>query len=687
MRAAVYQELMTSTTSTLPSELLSALGTLAQELSIGVAIDRPDGRREWLVPCVNEACAQESPKAESGASCAFRQSSTLESRIDGVYSLTLCSRLSTSAAVFDSLQKIARLTVERREILSREEPLLQELAASLDTIGVLYSVDLQSREDLQHVIDNLLDRAVAAGPDVAALFWVLDRDSLRAVAERRTQRPRSRGSLSGVIGTARLRGASLVFDDITQWPDQENLEPELRGAGSVAVIPVRTRQGLEAVLEVWRAPGQPQFQTPAVRLLETVALQAARAIGNDRLYRAAVEGERMRQELDMGASIQQHLLLGKQPQGIAGVEIANYMLPSLQVGGDFYQFIRHSDTCFDAIVGDVMGKGIGPALMGAATKSTLLRMVAEKKNSRDGALPELADIVSATNRNMGWELVNVNSFVTVFYARVDLNTRTLTYVDAGHTQTIHYTSSDGSIALLRGEGVPIGFNEAETYRQSERRLAPGDIVLIYSDGMSEACDPEGRQFGVVKIIDCLLKHASLSAAEIASAISSEIIEFRGTADLADDLTCLIVKIQDNIKPCVCRLVIHGHTADLRPLRDWVARSVSACSPVAVLEDTLFNIQLAVQEVATNIITHGLGCGACREIAVEAYCDGRMLHIKFEYDGVPFTCEAPSEPCFDGSRDNGFGLYIIDQLMDEATYAFADGRNTIRLKKRLDHLQE
>ena len=681
----------------LRDELRRRLDRPASAAHIGVAFESPAMAREWLIPCSPAMCSV--PPYTSLIACTqcaaqrivrftFEGSSSCQ--------IVLCAQDADASSQFDCIQELATAVAEIQEVISREDPLLQELAASWETLATLYesSLDLQSCDNLQKVTDRLLDRSVAAGSDVCALLWILEQDEFRVVAGRRCQLPTSRSVSQGLLAVARERAIPVVLDGCSDPLVNVELEPELRDAGPIALIPVRTRQGLEVLLQVWRGADGAPFETPAVRLLEAIALQAASAIENDRLYHAALEGERMRQEIEIGASIQQHLLLGEHPQDIRGVEIANYMLPSLQVGGDFYQFVSHSATCFDAIVGDVMGKGIGAALMGAATKSTLLRVIAERNGGCDvGCLPQPADIVTRTNRDMSRELVQLDSFVTLFYARIDLEPKTLTYVDAGHTQTLHYIQADGSINLLRGKEFPLGFSGAETYQQSVVKLAPGDIVFIYSDGLSEASDPSGQLYGVDRIRHFLQRNATLSASEIANRISDEVRAFRASTHLDDDLTCLVIKVcrpleaEGTADSMDHRLVIAGNVNQLERLRDWLAKSVSSNTPVPLSDDTLFKILLAVQEAATNVMFHGLQPQSSQDLTVQIRFERSALSVEIVYEGASFSPESVPAPSFDGSRDHGFGMFLIDQLMDEVSYTFTQGRNAIRLVKQLDRPKE
>ena len=665
---------------------------------IGLVFESPLTAPEWLIRCTH--CSAKLHAAGSIArfgGCA----EPMNQRVAGCEvvdigrcQVHMCSPDATSPAILNCVEELVKLIFEICEIVSREEPLLQELATSWETLDALYetSLDLQSHDSLQKVTDRLLDRSIAASPDISAILWILEKDEFRAVAQRRCEPPVARPRTQGLVGLAHLSGAPIVADGCTSELVDTSLDLELRGSGPAVAIPVHTRQGLEAVLEVWRDFGRPSFETPAIRLLEAMAQQAASATENDRLYRAALDGECMRQEIEIGASIQQHLLFGKPVGEIHGGEIAHCMIPSLRVSGDFYAFIRHSDVCIDAVIGDVMGKGIPAALMGAATKIALLRVIAEGKNGRDKErLPEPAEIVTAANRHMCRQLEELGSFVTLFYARFDFARKTLAYVDAGHTATVHYIKKTDSIDLLKGEGFPLGFSDTETYQQSELRLGAGDIIFAYSDGMTEAADRQGLRYDTGGVADYLGRNATARAAEIARGIADDVIAYRSGVELDDDMTCLVVKLGDQAgDPPACsthRHKIAAESGQLESLREWLGSTLRESSPVSIGDKGINGMQLALQEAATNIMFHGLQSDALREIAVAARFEGTKLRLELTYDGLEFTGKNLPPPCFDGSRDHGFGLFLINQLMDEVSYTSVEGHNTVLLSKELTGLQE
>jgi anti-sigma regulatory factor (Ser/Thr protein kinase) len=289
--------------------------------------------------------------------------------------------------------------------------------------------------------------------------------------------------------------------------------------------------------------------------------------------------------------------------------------------------------------------------------------------------------MTIANRYMSTELVQLESFVTLFYGRFNTSSNTLTYVDAGHTQTMHYKKEDDSVEFLKGDGFPLGFSATELYEQSEVSLASGDVVLLYSDGMSEATDPAGLAYGPDRIAAFVREHASTCASDIVSGITRDVIAFRTISDFDDDLTCLAIKTNQSCN-CSRRLVLRGDVDNLERLRQWLANTISAGLGIPPDHILISNTQLAAQEAFTNVTFHGLLPGGSQEITITVKSDHLAVELELQYDGKPFIREDAGPPSLDGSSDDGFGLFLIDELMDEVSYKAKGRRNFIRLRKAI-----
>jgi PAS domain S-box-containing protein len=257
--------------------------------------------------------------------------------------------------------------------------------------------------------------------------------------------------------------------------------------------------------------------------------------------RAIRTPEGRQRESQIGARIQQTLLFGRPPSNLPGVAVAALTVPSQQIDGDFYDFLAHHDRCFDVVVGDVMGKGVPAALLGAAIKSRLLHALSRLMYAMgQGQLPQPEEIVNEVHADLTEHFMDLQVFATLCYYRFDLATWRASFVDCGHTKTIHYRRREQECVLLQGENMPLGCNAQEVYRQVMIPFAAGDMFLFYSDGVSEARDKTGEFFDVSRIVELVRLHGSLDPQALIEKVRQAVVAHSGFATFADDLTCVAV---------------------------------------------------------------------------------------------------------------------------------------------------
>ncbi|MDM8536482.1 SpoIIE family protein phosphatase [Desulfobacterales bacterium HSG17] len=249
------------------------------------------------------------------------------------------------------------------------------------------------------------------------------------------------------------------------------------------------------------------------------------------------------QEISTASEIQKALLTGHPPNDLKGIEIAQMTIPSQRVDGDFYDFFQMSDNCLDIIIGDVMGKGVPAALLGAATKSHLLHVLNEQiRITAKEEYPEPASIISETNRRMISQLERLETFTTLCYARFDLEKNKFSFIDCGHMRTICLHTKTRTISLHQGVNMPLGFPQADPFQIESLTFEHGDLFFFYSDGLTEAKNPDGKMFGEKRLLDLILQKADNSPKELAENIYKAILDFAQGDNFNDDFTCIAVRI-------------------------------------------------------------------------------------------------------------------------------------------------
>ena len=251
----------------------------------------------------------------------------------------------------------------------------------------------------------------------------------------------------------------------------------------------------------------------------------------EELKRTTAEKERLLRELEIARGIQQSFLPDSIPK-LVGLDIAAVNLPARMVGGDFYDFIPVAKDKIGLVVADVSGKGI-PAALFMALSRTLVRATTIGKLSVLEAIQKANKLIVEDSKT--------NMFVTLFYAILDSKERKLQYVNAGHNPPIFFRKSGGDITLLEAQGIPMGLLAEMDISVDQISLKKGDVVILYTDGITEATNKEGEQFEIERLSQVLKENSHLSAESIMKKIQEEVNTFVGGQPQFDDITLMVVK--------------------------------------------------------------------------------------------------------------------------------------------------
>lgn len=398
-------------------------------------------------------------------------------------------------------------------------------------------------------------------------------------------------------------------------------------------------------------------------------------------------------ELQLGGKIQNTILLGKVPTDLSGLDIEAISLPSKSIDGDFFEFYRPSHECFDIVLADVMGKGLPAALVGTAVKTHLTRYAAPVSSSRvyskssgwrkDIFSPEA--IMAQVQSKISKPLIDLEYFVCLSYARIDLQKRTLTLVDCGATKPIIYRAKEKKASTLKGSNFPLGMIENDNYSSVEVPIKKDDLIVFYSDGVTEALNPEGEQFGDDRLLAFVEKHHQKSSGEIIKILKKELIDFCKSDTFNDDLTVVAVRVTANSRvsdaPNMKTAKFASDLSQLQALREFIEQGCKNIPGDA--ERMIQQLQLAVNEAFCNIVEHGYQNSNRGEIEVdiEQTYEGIVLNIKDQ--GKAFDPSQIEDPSFAGDKYGGFGLFMIKQIADVIAYSPKEkeaGWNQLTLSK-------
>ncbi len=315
-----------------------------------------------------------------------------------------------------------------------------------------------------------------------------------------------------------------------------NYQESLLEKGIFTIIPMIIKHKIIGLMLLGLKHSGAKFAGKDLDLLYAVANQSAVAIENARLYRSEAEKIKLERDLDLARKIQQGLLPKKIPE-IKGLDISGEMIPAMQVGGDYYDLIPIGEDKLFVVVGDVSGKGLSASLY-----MTKLQTMVESA-CKPGKEPR--EILIDINKRI-YQSMERNWFVTMTLALFDMKENKVKFCRAGHMPV--FTAQNGSINKYRTLGLGIGLERGiifeKTLNEEEVALHKNQIFAFFSDGITEAMNEKNDLFGEEKLSELLINKSSHKSRDILNDIWKNIKSYRGTAEVNDDMTMVVVKICD-----------------------------------------------------------------------------------------------------------------------------------------------
>jgi len=248
------------------------------------------------------------------------------------------------------------------------------------------------------------------------------------------------------------------------------------------------------------------------------------------------ERERMQKELEIARNVQVGLLPKESPV-VNGFDISGTCLPAKEVGGDYFDFVRLGPAKLGIAVGDVSGKGVPAAIYMTLTKGIL------QSHAEENISPKL--VLNKVNKLL-YRTIEKNSFVSMFYAILDTDSRQLTYARAGHNPGIIVSQGEGNSTLLSAEGIALGLEEGtvfdKTLQENTIEVKTGDTLVFYTDGIVEAMNERLDEFGEKKFLEIIEKNRHLSSSRMIDLILKEIRDFAASYPQNDDITLVVIKV-------------------------------------------------------------------------------------------------------------------------------------------------
>ncbi|MCF7849846.1 MAG: SpoIIE family protein phosphatase, partial [Kiritimatiellales bacterium] len=454
-------------------------------------------------------------------------------------------------------------------------------------------------------------------------------------------------------------------------------------------VPVKRKDGAIRTVMLKSAGLQLDGRDCAIAIFTDIT---QRVKAENTLHTAHLQLEQVLARLnDSAGEVQRALLVNPPPHACPRLDVASRVVPAENVGGDFCDFMPHREECLDLVVGDVMGKGMASGLVAASIVGNCLRIIAGMlmNSARPDWIPSPSEIVESLHSLMARELIVLDKFASLCYARVVPEKRQAALVNCGHQQTIHYCAARGVCELVENTNMPIGFAMREHYLERRLDIDADDILVFYSDGITEARAPNRKMFGVHRLIRTVEKTADESAETIMDAIFGKLTSFSGDEQQRDDRMCIVIKVRSVTSSpprTIVETTVDSTPEQLRTLRKKLGGALKRPEFKTLSAKDRQLLLLAVQEAGSNIIQHAYGGASGNPITLCLDLLDRALRVTLIHKGIAFMGKASKQPeDMDDFQETGYGLQIIENAVDNYRF-FTDstGKNCICLTK---HMQQ
>jgi phosphoserine phosphatase RsbU/P len=407
----------------------------------------------------------------------------------------------------------------------KELSILNEIGAAISsTIGVDKITELILNKCIQHI-----------GTEQGAI-WLMNQE--QEFSPLKTFMRVTDAPISGLpyrlginlVGWMLKNQKPLLTNNLAEDERFKGAEKESAQIRSLLAVPLTLKNKIIGIICVFNKKDNSDFTPDDQRLLAIIAIQSAQTIENARLYEEERKLLVLEEDLRTARRIQQSLLPKENPQ-IPEIEIVGHSIPAREVGGDYYDFVSIDPTHLGMVIADVAGKGTPAALLMSNLQASLRGQAVINRSVKE--------TVSNANLMLS-QFMDAGKFITLFYGILNIPDKTLTYTNAGHNYP-YLLDRGGKVKTLEEGGTVLGILKKAEYQEAIVRLEPGSILLLYTDGITEAFNNQDEMFGEEKLLKLLQDNRSLSAQMLSDKIVDEVLRFCGAIPQADDITLVVMK--------------------------------------------------------------------------------------------------------------------------------------------------
>jgi len=432
------------------------------------------------------------------------------------------------ARVFDFLHGLGEAFSSDIQTEELHRLIVESVIRILDAHGgALYLVDRQGA--------YLIARFISEGcpPVIEVPEHILQQVELTPQALQSYIRLHSIEPGEGVIGKVWRDRQPLLLG--SQDPQLEGLRDTTLNTESGMFAPLIYGKQNLGVLSVVNGPMGVPFTESDFAVFKAIAEQSAFALCNAIIYSQADEKKRLDLDLQVAQDIQRILLPSASPR-LEGYEIDGVNMPARQMSGDYYGYIKVDDHRWGAAIGDVSGKGVPASLIMAMCRSVL--------RSQAPGNPSAADVLHKVNRLL-FPDIKEDMFISMAYAILDEHSNTVTLCRAGHDAPLLYSAKDQTVTKLNPPGMALGIDSGNVFDRITGdfsvTLEPDDCLIFYTDGVTEAQDNKGLEFGMKRMIQSIQASASGGASAIKRQLTDDIVDFIGNCPQYDDITMIVIR--------------------------------------------------------------------------------------------------------------------------------------------------
>ena len=419
------------------------------------------------------------------------------------------------------------------EFLSGQFSTRTDLLQLISKVGVA----LLSARGLDETLDQVASLVFESVPAERVIIMLRDDDGtdnmqIKVARTRGKLEPIDEVRISRTVMEEVLKnGQSVLTADAQHDPKYFSQTMALQGIRSVLAVPLSVDERTIFGLVYADSPTyEATFTEEHLNILTTLASVASIRVENASLMDARLERERMERELELATEIQQRFQPSAPPI-VEGYQFQGISFSCYEIGGDYYDFVPRHDGKMLIALGDVSGKGTAAALLMSSLHAAIHAQVSAKT--------ELGLAISSVNHYLA-ENTPANRFVTLFATELNPETGHLRYINAGHNPPL-IGRADGTVIQLSSGGFPLGIISGAEFEIGEITLESGDVLVIYSDGVSEANNLAGEEFGMDRLINVVKGNLKASASGLRDKVESALSSFTQTAPANDDITLVIVK--------------------------------------------------------------------------------------------------------------------------------------------------